>query len=355
MTAATPSAVGPVPAEVSAHTGPVTSYEQLRGGAANPVTGGIWRLHGARADAVVKLLVPPRGVEGPTGWVASTEPTHWNYWRREADALTSGLSGAYAAHGVPGPRLLSAQEHDDGRIALWCEAAAESGDGVRGDEVVALAARLGAAQGEWCRRVPDLPWLSRRWLRQYVASKPLAPAPEDWSHPVAAEVWPAPLREGLRSMWERRTDWVARVESLPRTLAHLDVWPANLVGGTLLDWAFVGEGAVGEDAGNLVPDSFFDGLVPLEDLEAVTDEAPQAYAAEAATSGRMARSDALLGVHASAVAKYVWLAPFMLDRLRQDTGPWRAYAGRGEHDPREVLAARRPVLELLVRWADELG
>ena len=63
------------------------------------------------------------------------------------------------------------------------------------------------------------------------------------------------------------------VESLPRTLCHLDCWANNAIAaddGTdvLVDWSFAGDGAVGEDPGNWVPDTLFDFFLESEEFGA---------------------------------------------------------------------------------------
>jgi hypothetical protein len=62
-----------------------------------------------------------------------------------------------------------------------------------------------------------------------------------------------------------------------RTLCHLDGWPASLIDqdGTsvLLDWSFTGDGAVSEDAANLIIDSCADGLMDMVLLPETADSA----------------------------------------------------------------------------------
>jgi hypothetical protein len=62
----------------------------------------------------------------------------------------------------------------------------------------------------------------------------------------------------------------------------LDCWPANLIedsAGTsvLLDWTFVGEGAVGEDPANLIIDSVADGLMDVALLPEIADAVTTGY------------------------------------------------------------------------------
>ncbi|HEX2097692.1 MAG TPA: phosphotransferase, partial [Rubrobacteraceae bacterium] len=121
----------------------------------------------------------------------------------------------------------------------------------------------------------DHPWLTRRFLRDYVLSKPadrgILYSDDAWRLPLVRYNFPDGLRRGLVRLHEERESFFSLMERLPRALCHLDVWPHNLfakVDGSfiLVDWSFVGEGALGEDIGNLVTDSVFDLFVPAEAL-----------------------------------------------------------------------------------------
>jgi hypothetical protein len=98
----------------------------------------------------------------------------------------------------------------------------------------------------------------------------------------------------------------------------------------LLDWAFVGSGAIGEDIGNLIPDAAFDHFISssrLVELDEAVCEAFLRGLRDAGWSGdeRIVR----LGVLASAV-KYVWLTPLMLAQAANAVQ--HLYGGSGEID-----------------------
>ncbi|WOX13432.1 hypothetical protein [Streptomyces sp. N50] len=77
-------------------------------------------------------------------------------------------------------------------------------------------------------------------------------------------------------------------------------------------WAFAGDGAVGEDLGNYLPDSVFDLFVPAADLPGCAARAYDAYLHGLRGSGsRVDERLVRLGVCAS-VVKYDWLAAAML-------------------------------------------
>ncbi|GGW49697.1 aminoglycoside phosphotransferase [Streptomyces caelestis] len=322
----------------------------------NGVTAGVWRVTGGGRSAVLKVLT--RTKETSVTWAASNDPRHWNFWRREAYVYQSGLAQIWQRHGIRAPRLLACVERPDGDLALWLE-------DVPGEPATAWplarhvehAYRLGAAQGA-VGAGEDRPWLSQRFLRDYTAGRTtgqdLLDDDRAWRHPLVREHFPAGLREDMVRLHHDREWFLTVMESLPRAFCHLDQWPANVRSdgrdSVVLDWAFAGDGALGEDLGNYLPDSVFDLFVPAADLPGLAKAAYDAYAHGLRASGwrgdeRLVR----LGVCASAV-KYDWLTALMLARA-DDEQP--AYGGQGAVPAELRYRERGLALAFLADWAAE--
>lgn len=345
----------------------------LRHNEGNAATGGIFRVGGAvgvpgRSDSrILKIARPP--TEPPatsSAWQTSDAPDHFNYWRREVYAYETGFAdSAYRDAGIRAPRLESVVALPDGRVELWLEdVSGASGFDLSVARLGRFGHELGAAQARWVGRVPgpgELPWLSRRWLAQYLSNGPgsnVRITDTDWDHPVAA-LWPEPVRRGLRRLWETNARVLAMVEALPRTLCHLDVWPANLIedaSGTsvLIDWAFVGDGAIGEDPANLIIDSVTDGLMDVALLPEIAEAVADGYISGLADGGHDTSGGGADGVRAAiaacAVAKYSWLGAHAIATAARGVELKRSY--NRDDSAAETLVRITPLAELLAEWAE---
>ncbi|MEU8131055.1 hypothetical protein AB0B68_27900 [Micromonospora sp. NPDC049049] len=312
-----------LPAQIG---GRIERVEALMHNEGNAATGGIWRVYGPAGSAVLKVARPPASEPvGSPSWQTSDEPTHWNYWQREVLAYTTGFAAnAYADAGITAPALLEVSQRPDGAIELWlADAKGAPGMSWPVPRLAHFARQLGVAQARWVDRVPELPWLSRRWLAQYQANGPgrgvWISGDEHWNHGVAA-AWPDAVRAQLRQLWAQRHAILAVAEATPRTVCHLDVWPTNLIeddGSTvLLDWAFTGEGGIGEDAANLIVDSVADGLMDAALLPDIAAAVTEEYINGLHDGGWHGAPDTVRhAIAACGAAKYSWFAPLALGRV----------------------------------------
>jgi hypothetical protein len=313
------------------------------------LTPALWRV--TTADGCLALKVVTRERSQGDGafqahWTAGAdEPRHWNHWPREALAYREGVTEAFASGGIHGPAVV-ATDIDDQRAILLIEWAAGTPPASWTlEDYGRVANALGQAQG--ALTYEDRPWLSRDYVRDYVAEKPADFALLDdhaaWDHPLVRATWPAELREASQWLHAHRDRLLAIMTALPRTLCHLDFWPSNLLAhhdGTfvLLDWAFVGDGAYGEDVGNLVPDAVLDHFVVAAEIAALQDVAFSGYIAGVARTRPDLDPDLIrLGLLASAV-KYDWLVPLQLSR-RDDVRHLR-YGGLEEINAEERFHER---------------
>jgi hypothetical protein len=329
-----------------------TATETLRHNPLNAVTASVERVQLADGSTRVRKQLRRPNAEDTGPWAGSNDPRHWNYWRREAEVYGSAAVRADLRDtGID----LPAAHVEDGRV-LWLEDVA----GRPGPEfTLADHERFATALGRWQARGPlEAPWTSRGFLRDYSASKaaPYELVNDDraWDQPLVRDCWPPRLRTGWGRLLAERERLLATMERLPRTFAHLDVWVSNAIarpdGRTVLvDWAFAGDGAIGEDPGNHIPDAAFDLFWPAEriaELDAAVTAAYLAGLREAGWAGDPA--EVRLGIVASCV-KYAWLLPGML--ARASATEHRAY--HEVADAEHLYRQRGLVLTQLTGWCEE--
>ena len=335
------------------------SRQTLRFNPGNATTGTVERVVAEDGSRRVHKSLRRPGAVGAsvTPWITpSAAPAHWSWWHREAEVYTDvRLRESLAGTGLGLPAV-EVEEHSDG-VSLWMEdVAGLAGTDFALADHVATATALGRWQGGPLRPSPH--WSSQRFLRDYSTSRPadlgLVDDDDAWDQPLIRATWPAGLRSGWQRLLAHRELLLTLMERLPRTLCHLDLWVSNAIrrpGGevVLVDWAFAGDGAVGEDLGNYLPDAVFDLFWPAErlaDLEAACFPAYLAGLREAGWSG--SQEQARLGVVASCV-KYAWLLPRLLEQASRTEHIAYHRAADAEH----LYSQRGQALAHLVAWCDE--
>jgi hypothetical protein len=191
------------------------------------------------------------------------------------------------------------------------------------DDYADVARCLGRAQVLYAPPAPVHPWMSQGFLRDYSTEKPvdwsLLNSDAAWEQPLVAACFPEELRDAVNEVHAKRDSLYTLAESLPRTLCHLDFWTKNLIRRddgefVLLDWAFVGDGAIGEDIGNLIPDAAFDHFITAAQLPELRTAVLTAYVDGMAQAGWTGDPDAARRGMAASAVKYDWLTPLMLSR-----------------------------------------
>ena len=311
---------------------------------------GIWRVRAGDDSAILKVIA--HSDAGHRNWRSGTDPGHWYYWRREALAYETGLLESLPG-GLRAPTHRLVANRDDGSVALWLEDLRSTPASSWSLERYGVAARhLGQMQGAFLagRPIPDHEWLSRGWLRSYLLQRDgdmhLVEQTALWEDSRLAQWFPHPPIERVRAMRDGQSVFVDALDALPRTLCHLDLHPANIFGDahenvtTVIDWSFVGIGAIGEDAGNLVPDAVLDfhfDPARLDDLHATVANGYTAGLHDAGAHDIDAA--ARLGMAATIAAKYAWIAPAILGAIAEDRPDLN----------------RRPIAESLRWWGPAVG
>jgi len=200
------------------------------------------------------------------------------YWRREILAFQSGLLDDLPP-GVRAPRCYGVMENEAGAW-VWIEFIQEAtGERWSLDDFQLTARKLGRFQSAYLSGtpLPDQPWLCGPFFGIGWAEQ------NGWSNYMNPEfeqnAWKSPIVQGSLNDKQKLRLLQLIVENLrfdlvntrlPQVLCHNDVHLKNLIWASspqtgekeliILDWAFAGPGAIGNDLGGLLGNSlyFFD-------------------------------------------------------------------------------------------------
>jgi hypothetical protein len=235
-------------------------FEQLHGGAGSG--NAIYCFTGQGRDQEQKmpwsLILKTVYPEGD-----NTDISAWDYYKREVDAYRSGWLDDLPG-GLATPHSFGVNEHPDGTCWIWLEDVTDDiGSHWPLEHYGIVARHLGQFNGAYLgdRPLPSWPWLSSGWWRKYIAeSAPAIPLIRNsLDHPLVRREWPGDASDRLSCLWEERDVFLDALDRLPQTICHFDLFRRNLfaqkpAGGgyhtVVIDWAFAGHGAIGEE---LVP------------------------------------------------------------------------------------------------------
>ncbi|WP_405056217.1 aminoglycoside phosphotransferase family protein [Kribbella sp. NBC_01505] len=324
----------------------------LRHNPLNAVTETVERLtYTDGRTAIRKRLRRPVGASGDP-WAASDDPRHWNYWRREVEVYRDEtLRTDLAAAGLVLPEADIAED-DIGAVLVM-----EDVVGLPGTEFgLTEHGELARACGRWqAKPAEQHNWLSKGFLRDYSTTRQvpweLADDDDAWKQPLIAETWPAGLRTAWRDLLANREHLLRLVETLPRARCHLDLWVSNVIQRptgefALLDWAFTGDGALGEDIGNHIPDAVFDLFWPAEQHAELADTCITSYLAGLDEAGWRGDSDVVRRAVLASGVKYAWLLPHLLGRASLESH--QAY--HQQADSRHLYDQRGQALAFVADW-----
>lgn len=270
------------------------SLETLSGGTGEG-SQGIYRLSGTGSDQgqpvdwtlILKILIPPKDLSSD----AVHSPSGFAYWKREAEALASGLLDDLPP-GLSAPRCYEVSAQPDGSVWLWMEELQKDQASWTLERYGQAARLLGQWQGAYLagKPLPEVAWLTpRTWNRDFVEenSQTVALLRRSLDKPWVRYAYPPDVLEEFLWAWQEREAFYHILEGLPQVFCHRDVFGRNLmdrpgpdrfrkendptrslsVQGTssgdepgenlsglqetvLIDWSYAGVGAVGEE---LVP------------------------------------------------------------------------------------------------------
>ncbi|MGH2830445.1 MAG: phosphotransferase family protein [Actinomycetota bacterium] len=210
-------------------------------------------------------------------------------------------------------------------------------------------------------RLADENWLSRGWLRAYVARRASDMAVlqtisvED--SPLTRAAIPNALVTELVRVWHERNRFLDAIDQVPQTLCHNDFWPKNLFSEgedstVAIDWAYAGIGGAGQDIGNF-PAALLNMIVGVDHIEDLERRIWTGYVMGLRDAGWDGDVPTVrLAFAASAAVKYPWIVPRMIEIAHNPDLIANFERGFGA-SIEEILRVRVVVLEHLVALADE--
>ena len=190
-------------------------------------------------------------------------PASLSYWKREALVYQSGLLDQLPER-IRAPRCFGIVEQSGLEVWLWLEDIVDEVNGRWSlDHFGSVARHLGYFNAMGFEKQAQFiqPWLTKGILREGVRKTAPELPSNVLAHPLVSRVWPRDIYEWMLRVWLKYEAWIDRIERQPQTFSHLDAFRRNMFSRwdkqtnlqtVLIDWAFAGNAAVGEEIVPLV-------------------------------------------------------------------------------------------------------
>jgi hypothetical protein len=217
-------------------------------------------------------------------------PSGVDWPAREMELYRSGLlSDLHSSLRVPA--CYGDFERPDASTWIWLEDIAFEDTGPWPVDRYRLVAReLGRFNGASLANghLPNVPSISRGWLQQWIEeSGPWLARLEDHSDaPLIREIYPADVIDAFRQDWDNRSATYALLGRSPQAFCHLDAFLQNLLFPresasdqriVLIDWAYAGIAAIGEELAALTTVNIMVGDHDLSDAPLIEAAALEGY------------------------------------------------------------------------------
>lgn len=189
------------------------------------------------------------------------DPADPKYWKREYEFYKSGFFN-HLPGGLTAARCYGVSEFEGEACWLWLEELHDDlGETWPLEHYRVIGQHAGHFSGAFLIQpaLPVEPWLSTQWLHKTIATvtSELPQLPDFVDIPFLKPVLPPDARAQFARLQADCDSFLAALENLPQTIAHLDYFRRNVFAlhsangdykTVAVDWAFVGQTAIGAEA-----------------------------------------------------------------------------------------------------------
>ncbi|ETT62831.1 oxidoreductase family protein [Paenibacillus sp. FSL H8-0457] len=297
----------------------------------NFVTGGVYRISGTTEidsgaqqswSFILKVINPDPLRE---------DPAHYNYWRREILAYSSGLLDNLPQN-ILTPKCFAIDEKDNRSVWLWIEDIEQDQRQWEWDDYGFVTEKLGEFQAAYLlgKPLPEFHWVNQQWMRSWLNEcYAYQYQPDIHSKRILlSDQRVAAIMDQFTQLEKWINDWLYGIDLLPKTLAHQDFYEMNIMLNsvqqqerklTLIDWQFTSISGIGEDLGRFLGLSVSRGQVPIEHFKMYLELFITSYLKGMRKTGWDGDEDLpRFGFLAAFALRSVWEVPKMLKKLEQN-------------------------------------